>query len=106
MTLTAPSLKESAAINAKALLVSDNRVLCRALGHWKMYADARDISQMPYLAMDGIIEPHLIEHICDLVKPGMTCVDVGACYGFHALLMAELVGRPGAVHAFEPHPRC
>jgi len=40
----------------------------------------------------------------ELVKPGMTAVDVGANVGLYTLLMAELVGRSGRVIAFEPDP--
>lgn len=95
----------AARAGARGTPVSDSRILCRVMDRWKMFCDARDISQTPYLLDDGLVEPQLLEHIHDRVKPGMTCVDVGACYGFHALLMAELVGPSGLVFAFEPHPR-
>lgn len=39
-----------------------------------------------------------------ILPPGGTAVDVGANVGWHTLLMAKLVGREGAVVAFEPHP--
>lgn len=38
------------------------------------------------------------------VKPGMTCLDVGANIGDATLHMARLVGPSGRVHAFEPAP--
>ena len=38
----------------------------------------------------------------ELVKPGMTVVDVGANIGYFSLLSASLVGPTGQVHAFEP----
>jgi FkbM family methyltransferase len=40
----------------------------------------------------------------ELVKPGMTVVDVGANIGYFSLLSASLVGPTGQVHAFEPYP--
>ena len=37
-----------------------------------------------------------------VVRPGMHVADVGAHIGFHAALLAELVGATGSVTAFEP----
>ncbi len=84
---------------------SENRLLCRALGKFMVFADSRDISQTPYLSMDGIVNPHLTELLCEHVKPGMACVDVGAAFGYQTLLMADLVGPAGKVFAYEPNPR-
>lgn len=39
-----------------------------------------------------------------LVKPGMTVVEVGAHFGSHTLCFARLVGEGGLVMAFEPQP--
>jgi FkbM family methyltransferase len=94
------------ASTANAVSLPDNRVLCRVLGRWKIFLDGRDTSQMPHLAMDGIFEPHVTEALCDNIKPGMTCVDIGACFGYSTMLMAEMVGSTGRVYAYEPHPRC
>jgi FkbM family methyltransferase len=41
----------------------------------------------------------------DLVKPGMTVVDVGAHAGLYTLMASRLVGDRGRVVAFEPSPR-
>jgi FkbM family methyltransferase len=38
------------------------------------------------------------------LKPGMTFVDVGANVGYFSTLALRLVGKSGAVHAFEPVP--
>jgi FkbM family methyltransferase len=40
-----------------------------------------------------------------LVRPGDTVIDVGANIGMVTLLLSELVGPRGVVHAFEPNPR-
>lgn len=37
-----------------------------------------------------------------IIKPGMTVIDVGANIGIYSVLLANLVGRKGKVHAFEP----
>lgn len=40
-----------------------------------------------------------------LLSPGMTFVDVGACYGVYTVVAAKLVGANGRVIAFEPATR-
>ena len=39
-----------------------------------------------------------------VVKPGMCFVDVGAHFGYEALLASELIGETGRVVSFEPQP--
>lgn len=40
----------------------------------------------------------------DIIKPGMTVVDVGANIGIYSAYMAKIVGKEGRVYAFEPSP--
>jgi FkbM family methyltransferase len=47
-------------------------------------------------------EPEARAWISANVKPGFVCLDVGAHLGVFTLLMGELAGPSGAVHAFEP----
>lgn len=44
-------------------------------------------------------ETHLFEEV---LKPGMTVIEVGANIGSHTVSIAQKVGRNGRVHAFEP----
>src|SRR5918996_682528 len=37
-----------------------------------------------------------------LVRPGSHVLDIGANIGFYALLLSDLVGSGGHIHAFEP----
>lgn len=39
-----------------------------------------------------------------LIKPGMTVIDIGAHIGYYTRLLSELVGESGRVFAFEAHP--
>lgn len=77
-------------------------MLSRVLGKHLMYTLARDSALTPHLAMNGIWEPWVTMAIARHLKPGMRCIDVGACYGYYSVLMADLVGPTGAVDAWEP----
>jgi FkbM family methyltransferase len=62
-----------------------------------------DMSQCTYV--DGRYEPNEMYAMSKLIGPGMCVVDVGANAGVFTLMAAQLVGREGAVHAFEPSTR-
>lgn len=83
--------------------LGDGRSLCRVLGRYKMIVDTSDVGLSSHLLIDGYWEMWLTELLVDLVKPGMKVVDVGANLGYFSLLMADLVGSDGQVHAFEPN---
>lgn len=58
---------------------------------------------MQWLIYFGIVaEPR--SALYDLVKPGMTVLDVGANIGETSLHFSRLAGAKGSVHAFEPFP--
>ena len=75
---------------------------CRVLGKYIMFVAAGDTALTPHLALNGIWEPWITMAIARHLKPGMRCMDVGACYGYYALLMADIVGATGTVEAWEP----
>jgi len=50
----------------------------------------------------GTHEPHIMQMMTDVVRPGWTAVDVGANIGYSTLLLASCVGPKGKVFAFEP----
>ncbi|WJS99102.1 FkbM family methyltransferase [Novosphingobium humi] len=89
----------------KVAYLGDNTVLCRALGHFKMFVDTRDVGLASHLMLDGYWEMWVTEAIAELVRPGMVVADIGANVGYFTLLMGKLVGAKGRVHAFEPNPR-
>ncbi|MBW6397171.1 FkbM family methyltransferase [Roseomonas sp. HJA6] len=96
-----------ALIRARCMVVpvDGTTALCRILGRYKMYVDLRDKGFAPHLMYEGFWEYWLTEFIWRNVKPGQVALDVGANHGYYALLMADLVGPEGQVHAFEPNPR-
>lgn len=89
----------------KVAYLGQNTALCRVLGRYKAYVDTTDIGLSCHLMLDGYWEMWLTEVLHDLVQPGMVVADVGANVGYFTLLMADLVGPTGRVHAFEPNPR-
>jgi len=77
-------------------------LVCRVLGKYLMFAATGDTALTPHLALNGIWESWITMAIANHVKPGMRCMDVGACYGYYSVLMADIVGKHGAVQAWEP----
>ena len=52
----------------------------------------------------GYCEANLTNFFLRYVRPGMTCIDVGAHVGIYTMLFSELVTDSGQVHSFEPTP--
>nr|WP_310525188.1 FkbM family methyltransferase [Polymorphobacter sp.] len=77
--------------------------LARILGRYKMFVDTADVGISSHLLMDGYWEMWTTEAMVATIQPGATVVDVGANLGYFTLLMADLVGPSGQVHAFEPN---
>lgn len=100
-------VRSEAAIRAlcHSAYLGDNTTLCRVLGRYKMYVDSRDFGIAPHLMLDGYWEMWVTEVLVSLVHKGMVVADIGANLGYFSLLMADLVGAEGQVHAFEPNPR-
>ena len=95
------------AMRARCMVVPVDPVtaLCRVLGRHKMYVDLRDTGFAPHLMFEGYWEYWITDFVWRNVKPGQVAVDVGANHGYYTLLLADLVGPKGKVHAFEPNPR-
>jgi FkbM family methyltransferase len=53
------------------------------------------------LMWGGAYEPHVRRCFVALLRPGDTCVDVGAHIGFFSTIASSLVGPSGKVYAFE-----
>lgn len=92
-----------AAAHTVDLQIGADTVLTRCLRRFPIYVDARDTSLSPHLRRSGYWEPDLTLALMRLLQPGWKCVNVGANYGYFALLMAAWTQRH--VLALEPHPR-
>jgi FkbM family methyltransferase len=73
----------------------------------RLIASCDDMSLMPTLMVDGVIETGftnwLINKKNDLV--GKNIIDVGANIGYFTVLFSCLVGKSGSVYAFEANPK-
>jgi FkbM family methyltransferase len=52
----------------------------------------------------GVFEPDTFRTLSEIVRPGFTVVEIGACYGEFTIQLSQLVGRSGRVYAFELFP--
>lgn len=71
--------------------------------HTEKYKGIDGIAQE--LLFTGTHEPYTTVLFKQLVRRGMTVIDLGAQIGYFTLLAASLVGEKGRVFAFEPEPR-
>ena len=94
------------AVRARLLSVplGDGRVLCRALGRYKLTVPQDDAVFGPQLLRDGGAAFGLMRLLARLLRPGMVAVDAEAGFGYPAVLMADLVGQDGRLHAAEGDP--
>jgi FkbM family methyltransferase len=84
--------------------VDDNIVLKRLITVGpSIYLDKRDVLQN-LIIQYGFWEKWVTDIFLELLKPGMTVLDIGANCGYYSLLAAMYVGSHGKVHAFEPSP--
>lgn len=89
---------------AYSLQLSNNRLLVVTHGDIVQILDAADNGIGVCLARDGFWEAWVSVCMHRLVKPGMRVANIGANYGYYALMFSRLVGPSGLVHAIEPNP--
>lgn len=94
------------ACRAVAMPVSlgGGEALCRIVGRYKLYLSTADDGFAANVLLDGYWESWLTRFLARRVRRGDRVVDVGGNYGYYTLLLADLVGPGGRVHAIEPNP--
>lgn len=67
---------------------------------------AYDDTPLPIGLNQTISAPHMVAIMCDLLdlQPGMTVLEVGGGSGYHAAVMATMVGPNGMVYSVERKP--
>ncbi len=72
------------------------------LDDFRMYVSLSDIDVGLHIEKSKSYEPNVTGALKELLRPGMTFIDIGANIGFFSLLAAYHIGPKGRVHAFEP----
>ena len=86
-----------------SILLPDKRLLLKYHGT-KIYLEFINHGISPFDMALGVYEYRITNLLFDLVKEGMTIVDIGAWEGDYSILFAHLMHDRGRVLAFEPEP--
>ena len=62
------------------------------------------LSSHRYFFVRDDYECKMLEPVQKLIRPGAVAFDIGAHFGFWALVLSRLVGSIGRIYAFEPSP--
>jgi FkbM family methyltransferase len=88
----------------KAIYLGDHLALAQVLDRFRMYVDTRDIGIAPHLMFGGHWELWITKVFCELLRPGMTVVDVGANFGYYTLLAASGIHLDSKIYSIEADP--
>jgi FkbM family methyltransferase len=104
-TLSGYDFETACRVFCKYAYLGDNVAICRILTKHKLYVDTRDKGITPHLILDGFWETWLTQCLVKIIRPGDTCIDIGANVGYYSILMSALAGEKGQTIAIEPNPR-
>ena len=82
--------------------ISKNSFEAKSRFGFKLLIKKTDFSAIFFYSDD--YETEETNLIAEIIKPGMTVLDIGGNIGYFTLLMAHLVSREGKIHTFEPNP--
>lgn len=88
-----------------AIYLGDGLVLTKTVHGHKMYLPAGDRGVTPCLLLDGYWEPDATAALHELVRPGMSIIEIGGNVGWYTVLLAQWVGPQGRLLTFEANPR-
>jgi len=87
------------------ILFADGKAIIILKRGQRFYFNPNDrVARMYSVPYIGTFEHKETNFVCDFVKRGQVCIDVGASFGWYTILFSKLVGPTGHVHAFEPIP--
>lgn len=87
--------------NMHGVYIGDNKMLIKTVWGGKLFTSNKDMSLMPDLVANGLIESPLTKFFMHNVQEGDTVIDVGANIGYYTILTGFRVGNSGKVYAFE-----
>lgn len=90
--------------NRRILSLSATEILAETSFGAYLVVPSYNIDVAIGVVRDGIIEPWTTNVVMHLLKKNQTYLNVGANFGYYALLGAQLVGRQGRVYAIEANP--
>lgn len=88
----------------RLLRLSGDDVLAETIHGFHLVVPAWNIDVGIGIVRDGVIEPWTNAVFLSLLGTGGAVVNVGANFGYYAVLAAQAVGRGGRVHAVEANP--
>lgn len=80
------------------------RFIVKNIYNYRMYLDLQDRGISRTLLLFGKRELEHKKMLEEVLKPGMTVLDIGANIGYYALMELNLIGRNGKLIAVEPSP--
>jgi protein-L-isoaspartate(D-aspartate) O-methyltransferase len=88
------------------VILAMNRVLRELFVPERLQSRAYDDIPLPIGYEQTISAPHMVAIMCDLLdlQEGMSVLEVGGGSGYHAAVMADLVGPEGHIFSIERHP--
>src|SRR5688572_28813430 len=104
-SMSRPDFENACTHHVDHIYLGDKTALCKVLTRYKMYVDVNDHSIAPHLLMDGYWESWITILLAKIIEPGMTCLDIGANFGYFSLLMAGMAEGGGRTIAVEPNPQ-
>ena len=102
--LSRGAIEERGRRTAGVVSETDSTYTTRVLDMFDIVCLKSDASLTPCLTRDGYWEAWITSWFTRWIRPGMTVLDIGANCGYYTMLFENLVGRHGAVVAYEPNP--
>lgn len=84
------------------IVQEQDKLLCKVLGNYFLCLAKDDVDIAKGYV--GCYEPWVTIALAKHIQPGFYCVDAGANYGYHSVLMAAACGATGKVLSCEPNP--
>lgn len=85
-----------------ALNLTSNLTVLELRDGRKFYWNPKDRTSLIGLGLKGTNQKEEIIEMKKIIEPGDTVIDIGANFGFHAVLFSQMVREKGSVHSFEP----